>query len=771
MLIPVFILKKSQVLIIALISWLSLLATANADLDLVRDGKAVSEIIVAKEALPQVHFAARELQSHLEKISGARVPIVHEPSQKVTPVYVGESKYTREAGITTDHLVMEGYEIVATDKALFLVGRDAVFPAYPRGFKSAEDIERLTKEWQEYVGEKWDLPRNGLYDPRNFSEQLGFSLYDATGTLFGVYAFLEQLGVRWYMPYGDYGTVIPTLSTISIPVQKTAAAPVFSRRYMRWSFPSADLDGFLWFKRQKLGMSEMVWFCHGTPYVTKFTGETNPEYRALVNGAPGRSKRNVGVPRLAPPLRDAMIRFGDKFFDRYPEMNTWPAAPADGFAELDDRDTAAGWDRRDRGPSGQFSDYVWTFVNDVGKGVALEHPDKTVLGLAYANARLVPSNIEKLNPNVGVVFCQWRSKEFLDPANHAEIVKQRAEWVKKMGSKEFYIWEYFLNHDEKYRLAGVPAIFTKLMQEDTRSLRGISKGEYVECSYGPGRMLNPALNHYPYMVQARLYWNPDLDLSTFLNEYCELFYGPARGEMKEFFSFAEEVWMRNEPRDISEGKGFLKAADVGRFEDILSRAKQKAGDTVYGTRIAAIAAECEPMKGIFASYEAYTAACKEIEAGRPDAAIPFFQQAVKAAQDNTSRADALYSLGETFQAQGNSAEALITWADLWKIPSKSLPIPKRKLLPNSRLMAVEIHRREKNYPQALQLLEEYDIATADMLLRLKMLQIAGDIAAEKGDYKKANAKYRQALSEKGIPSSVAAPIEAKLKKLPEESKM
>ncbi len=763
--------KKSQLLLLACLSWLPFFGTASAALELVKDGKPVSEIIVEKEALPQVHFAALELQGHLEKISGARLPIVHEPSQNVTPIYVGESRYTREAGITTDHLAMEGYEIVATDEALFLVGRDAVFPAYPRGFKSADDIQRLTKEWQDYVGENWDLPRNGLYDPRNFSEQLGFSIYDPTGTLFGVYAFLEQLGVRWYMPYGDYGTVIPQLATVSVPVQKTAASPVFSRRYMRWSFPSADLDGFLWFKRQKLGMSEMVWFCHGTPYVTKFTAETNPEYRAEVGGAPGRSKRNVGVPRLAPPLRDAMIRFGDKFFDRYPEMNTWPAAPADGFAELDDRDAAAGWDRRERGPSGQFSDYVWTFVNEVGKGVALEHPDKTVLGLAYSNARWVPMNINKLNPNVGVVFCQWRSKEFIDPANHAEIVKQRTEWVKKMDSKEFYIWEYFLNHEAKYRLAGVPVIFTKLIQEDTRSLRGISKGEYVECSYGPGQMLNPALNHYPYMVQARLYWNPDLDLAAFLNEYCELFYGPARAEMKEFFIFAEEVWTRNEPRDISEGKGFLKPADIERFEDILGRAKSKAGDTVYGKRIAAIMDECKPMKGIFGSYEAYTAATAQMNAGQPKAAIPLFQQALNLAQDNTSRADALFSLGEAFQATGDNAGAIKTWEVLWKIPHNSLPIPKRKMLPNSRLTAVEIYRSEKNYRMAQQLLEAYDITNVDMLLRLKMVQIAGDIAAEMGDYKKADEKYRQALAEKGIPPSLVAPIEAKLKKLPADSKL
>lgn len=738
-----------------------------ADLELIKDGQPLSEIVVEENALPQVQFAAKELQSHLEKISSAKLPIVNVPSDKVPhQIYVGDSKYTREAGVKTDDLVMEGYKIVANDNDLFLVGRDATFPRYPRNFKSPSDADALTKEWQDYVGEKWVLPRNGLYDPRNFSDELGFSVYDPTGTLFSVYAFLEQLGVRWYMPYGDHGTVIPSMKTISVPIGETAAAPVFSRRFMRWSFPSQDLPGFLWFKRQKLGMSEMVWYCHGTSYVTMLTADTHPEYRAETKGIPIRSKRDMGAPRLAAPLREAMVRFADKFFDKYPEMNTWPAAPADGFTNIDDRDAAAGWMREDRGQNGQLSDYAWTFVNDVAKEVAKEHPDKTVMGLAYGSAREVPNDIAKLSPNVGVAYCQTRSIR-ITPEARAQIVGERKAWREKMTSDEFYIWEYYLTHEDRNRLPGVPAIFTKLMQEDAQALRGVSKGEYVECSYGtnPNSMRNPALNHYPYMVQARLYWNPDLNIPAFLDEYCRLFYGPAQEEMKEFFTFAEEVWMRDEPRSIVDGNGFLKAPDVARFKDILQRAAAKAGDTVYGKRVATVAAECAPMMEIFQSQQLYTQATAALGEGKLEEASNLFQQAAKTAPDVGSRTDALYGWGEASKKSGNADEALKAWMELCKISPKAVPVPKRRMLHSARLSAANAFYKEKKYKEALQILDDYDIRNKDISAQLEVLKLAGDAAAGQGNKVKAKEKYRAALEIKGVPKNEASLIQSKLEGL------
>ncbi|MCA1808568.1 MAG: hypothetical protein LC725_03780, partial [Lentisphaerae bacterium] len=73
--------------------WLGLavaLVNVAAAVELVRDGQPMAQIVVAQEALPQVRTAAGELQYYLEKMSGALLPIVHQPgSEFAYHVYVG----------------------------------------------------------------------------------------------------------------------------------------------------------------------------------------------------------------------------------------------------------------------------------------------------------------------------------------------------------------------------------------------------------------------------------------------------------------------------------------------------------------------------------------------------------------------------------------------------------------------------------------------------------------------------------------------------------
>jgi hypothetical protein len=571
--------------------------TAGA-VDLVRNGTAEADIVVATNALPQVTFAARELQEHLQKISGAVLPIVAAPGSNVARhVYVGESAFTRQLGLGTNDLAMEGFRIVATHDSLVLLGRDAVFPFYPRGHRSPSDQPRLLKEWQVYAGQPWDFPWLALYDPRFFSPELGFSLFDPSGTLFAVYDLLEQLGVRWYMPYREYGTVIPSRKDIVVEPQSIARNPAFSKRFMRFTLPKGDPEGFLWFKRQKLGVSEMTWDSHGTPNVTHGAQKAHPEYFALVGGKPVIKKRNSWLPRLAPPLRDALIQYGNTFLKRYPELRYVSASPADAFTSIDDRDAAAGWLREDRGAGGRLSDYVWHFVNGVAAGVGKKHPDKIVMGLAYSYYRLPPASIDALNHNVGVTYCQHRADMYL-PHAFQEACDTRDAWLKKLRSGEFFVWEYYLWHNEDSQLWGVPVMFTKTLQADLRYLRGKSKGEFVEA-WSHGKRLW-GLNHLTYYLQARLYWDPDLDVDKFLDAYYADYYGPARAEMKEFFTFAEEVWMRPDSRQITLTGGFLKPEDIDRFFEILGRARTKAGDSVHGQRIDLIHAECQPMREIYA---------------------------------------------------------------------------------------------------------------------------------------------------------------------------
>jgi len=503
--------------------------------------------------------------------------------------------------------------------------------------------------------------------------------------------------------------------------------------------------------------------------VTNFTADTHPEYRAVVPGvqtSQTENGKNVGAPRLAPPLRDAMIQFADKFFDRYPEIQTCPVAPTDGFIAIDHRDAAAGWVRDERGKPGRLSEYVWTFANDVAHGVAKLHPDKTVMGLAYGNARLVPESIKKLSPNLGVVFCQTRSLEMVKPEERATLLEWRKQWQEIVSSPEFFVWEYYLNHEDRRRLPGVPIVFSKIMQEDAQSLRGLSKGEYVECSYGPGMMKNPALNHYPYMVQARLYWKPDLDLKAFLDEYCTLYYGPAREEMKEFLTFAEEVWMRPGSRDLAAEDSFLQPPDVERFFDILDRAKAKAGDGVYAKRIAEVAQECEPMRSLFSAQINFAKGVDALEARDGEAAVRHLRLAAESGQDSASRVEAFSKLGRAYRdlLQDNEG-ALEAWENAWRIPPGKLPGNKRAIRMHALIDSVQIYRSERRFEEATKLLSEFDFVHSRGPWKFTALKTRGELALDQGQTTEAIAMYRAALAEENVRPERAAALQRELDRL------
>ena len=92
-----------------------------AEVPLVVEGKAVTEIVLAPDATPSVRTAARELQRHLRAMSGAELPIVHAASPNVkNQVYLGESDATRKLGFSLEGLKRDGFKIVAADNQVIL---------------------------------------------------------------------------------------------------------------------------------------------------------------------------------------------------------------------------------------------------------------------------------------------------------------------------------------------------------------------------------------------------------------------------------------------------------------------------------------------------------------------------------------------------------------------------------------------------------------------------------------------------------------------------
>ena len=95
---------------------------------LVKDGKPGADIVIADKPLRAVKLAAVELQTYIEKISGALLPITITPGTNVgAHIYVGRSAHTDKLNITDDGLQGGAFRMVSGKDYLVLLGHDKDF--------------------------------------------------------------------------------------------------------------------------------------------------------------------------------------------------------------------------------------------------------------------------------------------------------------------------------------------------------------------------------------------------------------------------------------------------------------------------------------------------------------------------------------------------------------------------------------------------------------------------------------------------------------------
>lgn len=575
---------------------------AGESVGIVRDGQALAEIVVAAEPLASVAQAVKDLQFHVEAMSGASLPTVHEPTGGgILPIYVGESPALEKAGFHPKDLPLEGFRIVVRDDLIAIFGRDEerARPQY-----SLRANPNAVEDWQEASGLP-SLPPQ--VSTGKFNRELKFHTLDATATLYGVTEFLEQLGVRYYFPYED-GTVIPESPTVSVAVQDTQKAPRFPvRDFEFYNTMVTDDEGVLWFKRMKYGASYLYSNDgHSTRNILKSekTEKLHPEIYARV-GSKMLLGHDGAVPKLSNPgFRDLSEEYMQKTFEAYPTLSNVTLGMPDGFTKIDEEDAKA-WLKPDATAENRFSNYVWDYWLDMAARLKESNPDKTLTAYSYTTYLTPPDNVEKLPDNVGVCMIYGASVSML-PIYKELLTPMREQWLSMLTSDKFFIWEYALYY--RRNAPTIPVVFTELLQKDMQRLDGVCEGKFIEIMPlnidGEMKIGYAPLVHMIHYLQGKLYWDPNLDLAALLNEFYELYYGPAQAEMKEFWEFSEEVWTRPDSRSITPTTGYLKKDDIPRYFELLRQARAKVEPgSVYDRRIARLEKEMKPVEGYFERLE------------------------------------------------------------------------------------------------------------------------------------------------------------------------
>ena len=552
-------------------------AIVAAESFLVEAGQPRAEIVIAGKPGRAAEFGAEELQTYLQRITGAQLEIVTNPTAaKPVKIYVGESEHARRVGVTAEGLKRDAFRMVSGKNWLALVGNDREFqPHEPWARNHGQWAREKEAAWMKLAQKPWMNPvGRSLY--RDYNRRLDIWNLDHRGSLNAVYAFLRSLGVRWYMP-GELGQIVPRKAGIALPQVNDIISPHWEIRSVSRPLISAnELEPALWYLR--IGANAQYGILHhGQRHLTEHPEQrrTHPEYYAMMaNGKRDNAGKTANACLSSEGFFDEMVAYARLMFDHY-DIPIISVMPHDGFnhCQCDRcRDQAT----IERGPSGISSDYVWDFVVRVANELARTHPDRKVFCGAYSMYRLPPLKIDKLPDNVLVQITNGRPIREMDDAAHEEAARLRRMWQAKTDHPLSVTLNYtpFTN-----RGAFRPQYWPHVIDRGLKATVGQTWREDVWLSSGKGGLHFPGMAHLNPWIISRLWWDVAQDVDVLLEEYYRLFYGPAAKEMKAFIEFCEKEYAG------LGSDGELASQALRLFDQAKAAAPT---DSVYSKRIALI---------------------------------------------------------------------------------------------------------------------------------------------------------------------------------------
>ena len=482
-----------------------------AGVTLVENGEPRVSLVVAADE-PKAEQAAAEIQKYLEKMSGAKLPLVKEGAALATPgaIYVGHTKTAAKLGVK----IPSGFN-----------------PSIrPEAFEE-EGFVIKTVDQQVVLGGNSDGPYQG--------------------TIYAAYEFLERLGCRFYFP-GEWGEVVPQQKTVVLPETDLSSKPDFPLRsvnlggwfpstkeewamYEEWErkvkyTPSANSfyplvgDGFLGY----LLPPDEFFASDPELYAMDKSGSRKPPEN-FINGVM-LSLHNPKVLKLSVEnLKGAIAGETKSAIKRIVSPNGFGISPPDG-ASYDYDPKAIELNQNFNYPT--YVDHPMTSEEFFGFAAKLakEFPDKWVSTMAYSGRELPPQGVT-IPPNMSVMYAPiatcvlhplgdpgcWRRQETLS------IMRQ---WTKRCD--HVYLYDY-----NPGLLLGsfVPEADVANFAANAKFYREMGlKGFQAE-----GRKAF-MISWISYYLRGKLMWDADADVEALKKDFYNTFFGPEAGP------FVQQWW-------------------------------------------------------------------------------------------------------------------------------------------------------------------------------------------------------------------------------------
>ncbi len=454
---------------------------------LAKDSEALYTIVIASDANDVIRRAAAQLQTYLEKITGAGFRVVTDDAEETeTEFCVGKTNRESDGDFDRVMLGEEGFIIRNTDQKLFLVGG----------------------------GDR--------------------------GTLYAVYTFLEEyLGVRYYTETVEK---IPVAETLVIePFEKDNYQKPRMEQRRESLHPS---NSAYWNEKQKLNVvtdSQKLPIAGGITYSGPWYVHT---FGTLLGWNPSRSYRNQ--PCLNDiGLYEIMLHNAKRYLAKNPDADVISISQNDStLAESGECQCSACTAAREQyGSSG----VVLNYVNRLATALKSSYPNIRVETLAYYYTQEPPKGGVKAADNVIVRFCNaggcirhslneesLESDQFYE-ANTALSYQYLLGW--KECAKNLYIWDYGSNFGCTGAI--MPSI-DRIYDNITLSYDAGANGFFMQGMQDAGEFTE--LRAY---LTAKLLWNPKMTKDEFdahMTDFLEGYYGvDAAPFIRAYLEDAKEI--------------------------------------------------------------------------------------------------------------------------------------------------------------------------------------------------------------------------------------
>ncbi|WP_309397836.1 DUF4838 domain-containing protein [Cerasicoccus maritimus] len=408
------------------------------------------------------------------------------------------------------------------------------------------------------------------------------------GTLYSVYAFLEDLGCRWLEP-GPQGEFIPQRTTIGLQNSERIERPAMTIRHLGTSGqfaepankqPKAIRETVDWMVKNRLnfsfalrpqvlyrqmppgernlwdirgGMVEWQHIVHNFPMIipNEVYFEEHPEYFASYKGRRipvGPEMGNLALTH--PEVRRVAAEFAANWFDQHPQGTVVPMVPPDGAIKWDESPEAMklGGKNFVQGSEGSMSRRMAEFSAAVAEQLIEDYPNRYILNLAYSNyvepypGLTLPSNV------IAQVAHGYAGQgSFVHSIYHdrnAEARKIFEGWANS-GAGGIGIWDYFILHvPDRAGSPKTPLGFANITRDMIGYLKALKPAYKVYFTQAGNEHWQ--YNAFLYWAVARLTWNPDQSVESLAREWAQAAFGKAWEPGYRYLNLLETAYDNDE---------------------------------------------------------------------------------------------------------------------------------------------------------------------------------------------------------------------------------